>query len=140
MKSVNKIMYLLLVITSSGLLASCSKDKGNAPDINSCYIEKDKLLTKYSKTHNELSSIQANIESEILRRTAVRQQELNQRVESYNQYISKLDKDNREYRSRLRSTVITILSGVVICIILVNVVLAKFFLKTFKPSKKIYEE
>lgn len=139
MKTIKKLINPVLCILFSGVLISCSKAGEGAPDINSCYIEKDKLLTEYSKTYDQLAVIKSNMESEVMRRTLTRQKELNTRIESYNQYIKQIDQDNQAYRSRLRNAIIIIMLGIVGCLVMVNVVLYKYFLKT-KPSKKIYEE
>lgn len=134
-----KILNPALCILMSGILLGCAKGGDQVPDINSCYIEKDKLLTEYSKTYDQLAVIKSNVESEVMRRTLARQKELNTRIESYNQYIIQINQENQAYRSRLRNSIIVILLGILACIAMINVVLFKYFLKT-KPSKKIYEE
>lgn len=137
MKSILKI---LLPILLSGVIVGCSKG-GNVPDVNSCYIEKDKLLSEYSKTYDQLAVLRSNLESEVMKRTLVRQKELTERIESYNQYIKQIDQENKSYRSRLRSSIIFIMLGIIACFIMVNVVLyKKYFPKLNNQAKKIYEE
>lgn len=133
-----KTLILALIVSSLlGLLSGCSKNK--APDINSCYLERDKLAVSYQKSQNQIKQLHLNMESEVRQRTSDKRNELNLKIESYQILTEKINIENQNYREKLRAVILLSFVGILVGMIIINLVILRKYLNK-KTGKKIYEE
>lgn len=131
------LIFALIGSSLFGLLSGCSKNK--APDINSCYLERDKLTASYQKSQEQIKGLIRNMESEVKQQTLDKRNELNLKIESYQILTEKINIENQDYREKLRAVVLLSLVGIIISMILINLVILRKYLNK-KTGKKIYEE
>lgn len=132
--------FLIIALMSCillGVLTGCSKTK--APDVNSCYLERDKLAASYQKSQGQMKMLLVNMESEVKKQTLAKQNELNLKIESYQILTETIIIENQQYRAKLRGIVLFSFVVIIISIIVINLVIIRRY-SNQKTRKKIYEE
>lgn len=92
------LIIALISCSLLGILTGCSKTK--APDVNSCYLERDKLDASYQKSQAQIKTLLLNMESEVKKQTLTKQTELNLKIESYQILTEKITIENKQYRAK----------------------------------------
>lgn len=131
------LLITLISCSIIGILTGCSKTK--APDVNSCYLERDQLAASYQKSQGQIKTLLLNMESEVKKQTLTKQNELNLKIESYQILTEKITIENQQYRAKLRGVVLFSFVVIIISMIVINLVIIRKY-SDKKTRKKIYEE
>lgn len=124
-------MKRLTLVALVALMTLVGCNKSDMQDAHTCAVEKEKLKLQNTTLQADLIHLQKNIESQIQLGIKSKSQALDMEIESYHHQIELLNIDNRSYRSKLRTLVLSCLVGVVLVMIAINITI----LRKYKPKK-----